>query len=106
MPQRHDKLYHVWNGQLETVTFLEEGLADETCTRPTYLVRDANGRKSRCSIDMHLLTAKAAWEQYLAEAQQSHAAQVRQLAESQVQLEYIANEIRKATDMIRRCDAP
>lgn len=63
--QRGDKLYSAFNGKLEVVTFLEEGLADPECTINAWLIRHANGQKARCSMDMYFRTEREAWEDYL-----------------------------------------
>lgn len=69
MPKRGDTLYKVWNGVLETVTFLEEGIDTEAgATAPTWLVREKGkespimGRRIRCTIGMYHTSAKAAWQ--------------------------------------------
>jgi hypothetical protein len=70
MPNRGDKLYKCWNGKLETVTFLEESIA-EGAYAPTWLVRERGqmsqfGRRIRCSIGSYFTTEKAAWKAELA----------------------------------------
>lgn len=68
MPKRGDTLYRIGQGQLEKVTFLEESLADPSCTQTTYLVREIGSlRRVRCSVTMYLDTEKKAWERYLIE---------------------------------------
>lgn len=105
MPQPGDKLYDVFNGKLHTVVFLEESIVP-TASVPTYEVRDADGRRRRCRCDQYATTPREAWERYLQDLQQSHGVQVSLLAQTQGQIEELADLILKATDMSRRCDAP
>jgi hypothetical protein len=65
MPQAGDKLYRVFNAKLETVTFLKENLA-EGASITTYLCRDKDDRRFRCSKDMYCVTKKEAWERDMA----------------------------------------
>lgn len=67
MPNRGDKLYKCWNGQLEVVTFVEESIAEGAFT-PTWVVREKGqvspimGRRIRCSIGSYFTTEKEAWK--------------------------------------------
>lgn len=66
MPNRGDKLYDVFNGELETVTFIEQSLAAPECTIETWLVRKHKNVLARCSIDAYKTNAELAWQEYLA----------------------------------------
>ncbi len=62
-----DKMYSAFNGELEVVRFVSEGLSDPSCTITTYLVRkDGMFQKSfRCSKDMYKTTEVEAWSECL-----------------------------------------
>lgn len=91
--QRGDKLYKCWNGTLETMTFLEEGLADPSCTVETYLLRRPDGRKVRCSKAMYLATPQAAYERYLDECREAVPTMRAYIAEQEQRLRECEAEI-------------
>jgi len=65
-PKIGDTVYHIWNGVLEKMTVLKHDLADGA-TIKTYIIRNEDGTKSRCSRDWFVLTELEAWENYCAE---------------------------------------
>jgi hypothetical protein len=76
MPNPGDKMYDCFNGELETVIFLEEGLAGPGCSVTTYLMRKTNYPQDdvhrglfRCDKAMYKTTAQEALEGYLKEAE-------------------------------------
>lgn len=98
MPIRGQKLYKVWNGDIEIVIFLESGLASRECTIATYLVKDwKTGRQSRVSTNMYQESERDAWELYLRECQDALPYAEKHLKEAQEQLEYTQNEIKRIT---------
>lgn len=70
MPVRGDKLYRIWNGELETPTFIEESIAFGASV-PTWVSRDKDGVLCRHSKEMYCLTPLDAWFRYLREAEKS-----------------------------------
>jgi hypothetical protein len=76
MPKPGDKMYNCFNGELETVIFLEESLAGRGCTVTTYLMsrtkigeHDRPDGLFRCDKAMYKTTAREALEEYLKEAE-------------------------------------
>lgn len=76
MPKAGDKMYDCFNGELETVIFLEEGLAGRGCTVTTYLMSRTNYPSDdphrglfRCDKKMYKTTAREALEEYLQQAE-------------------------------------
>jgi len=67
--KRNTKLYGIWDGRLEVVTFLEEGIAPGATT-PTYLCLAANGQRFRCSRDMFLSSELEALRLYLTQCRE------------------------------------
>jgi len=68
IPSRGDKIYKCFDGTLETAIFLEEGLADPSCSANTWLCQDTrmgSRRKFRCSTNMYVTTAQEAYEIFL-----------------------------------------
>lgn len=99
MPNRGDKLYKCWNGKLETVTFVEESIA-EGAYAPTWVVRAQVNRdettlpircRIRCSIDSYFTTEKAAWKAELA----SYKAGLKQQIKQRHELTAIIKETRQ-----------
>lgn len=104
MPNKFDKMYQVSGGDnpiLETVIFLEESLADPSCTVTTYLMRDSNGRKFRCSKDYYYETPKQAWEKHLKDCLEAYEPTYRQLEEAQKQLDWLNNETKRVAEIVR-----
>ncbi len=65
IPSKGDKVYKCFTGELETVTFLEESLADPSCTKPTWLCQYKDGRKFRCGIHSYYTTIEEAYERFI-----------------------------------------
>lgn len=104
--KRGDKLYNISNGQLETVTFIEEGFADPSCTRTTYLVKDANGRKARCSTGHFATTPKEAWERHLLDTKAGLEAQLKHIAENVVRAQITLQNIAAAETQLMGYQSP
>jgi hypothetical protein len=69
MPKSGDKFYRVGGDalkqemfRLETVTFVEESIAEGASVH-TYVMRGSDNRRFRCSIDMYQPTAWRAWQE-------------------------------------------
>lgn len=103
MPNKFDKMYQVSGGDnptLETVIFLEESLSDPSCTKTTYLMRDSNGRKFRCSKDYYYETPKQAWEKHLKDCREAYEPTYRQLEEAQKQLDWLNEETKRVAEIV------
>ena len=62
VPERNQRLYKCWGGELETVLFREQSVS-EGAYAETWLVFDPkNSRRIRCSIGSYFTTAEAAWK--------------------------------------------
>ncbi len=100
MPNRGDKLYHCWNGELETVTFLEESIA-EGAYDPTWVVRKCGqaslimGRRIRCSIGSYFTTEKKAWQAELVNCKAGLKQQIKQRHELTATIKETRQTIKK-----------
>jgi hypothetical protein len=119
MPNRGDKMYRIGQSSepcsvfcnphpvgndrcvLETVTFIEEGLSEPSCTVTTYLMRETNGRRFRCSKEMYVTTAKEAWQRHLESCQQSLPANVKAVDDAQKQLDWLNREISRVDHLLK-----
>jgi hypothetical protein len=62
IPQRNQRLYKCWNGELETVLFREQSIS-EGAYAETWLVFDPKEfRRIRCSIGSYFTTPHLAWK--------------------------------------------
>lgn len=103
--QRGDKLYSYWNGQLRTVTFLEESLAAPECGTPTYLCREPDGRRFRCSREMYCKTEAEALARYLDQCRESLTGTRKNLAAAQEAIAHIETEIAKTEARLKTLPA-
>lgn len=119
MPNRGDKMYrigqtdepcsefsnpHPMGGDravLEVATFIEESLSDPSCTVTTYLMRDSNGRRFRCSKEMYVISAKEAWQRHLQQCQESLPANIKIVEDAQKQLDWLKREISRVDDLLK-----
>lgn len=60
-------VYIVEDGVLIGARLLREGVADATCTRPSWLVSDPRAGKVRCAVDSYYRTEREAWSAYRSE---------------------------------------
>lgn len=80
VPERNQRLYKCWGGELETVLFREQSIA-EGAFAETWLVfrtKDSNrigGHRIRCSIGSYFTTPALAWKAELKSYQDSLKAQ-------------------------------
>lgn len=103
--QRGDKLYSYWNGQLRVVTFLEESLAAPECGTPTYLCREPDGRRFRCSREMYCKTEAEALARYLDQCRESLAGTRRTLEAAKLAILEIKVEIAKTEARLKSLPA-
>lgn len=99
-PTRGDKLYRYNGTQMETVTFLEQGLADASCSAPTWLVRD-DKVKSRCSIGFYARSESEAYERHLKELRESIPWLEEHIREARLALQNGLNEIEQTEKALK-----
>lgn len=103
MPTKDQLLYKCWNGELETAIFVEQSLADKSCTIETWVVRIKNAdnktlpfySRVRCSVDSYYLTEHEAWENEFKRYKEGIAAQRKHIKELQSSLRELI--VKKAT---------
>lgn len=99
MPNAGDKLYDCFTGSLRTVTFVSQGLA-EGASVPTYILREASGRKFRCAIDMFLPTEREAYQRYLDNCKQAIPGMRKQITELNESLAFFESEIVRLASLL------
>ena len=119
MPNQGDKLYLVWNGKLETVTFIRGEHAPQMENVPaeshvSYLLersdgdRGGGGRKGDprgrflCAPDMYVTTELEAWRRYHGQCKDSITVALKGLEEAEQHVEYVKAETHKAFMEIER----
>ena len=60
-PVRNQRLYKVWNGELETVLFREQSIADGAFAETWLVFNPKDSKRIRCSIGSYYTTQYDAW---------------------------------------------
>lgn len=102
MPTKYDKLYKVWNGKLEEVTFLEESVL-EGARLPTWLVRNSDHRKVRTSVGSYHTSKSDAWKEYLQGVQEALARDRKGLDETKERIKGWRVEIKQIREILKNC---
>ncbi len=96
MPTNGQKLFEVVGGKLKTVIFVEQSLADESCTMATWLVRKRVGFENklvRVSIGSYFENEDDAWKKYLDECEVGESYVIKEIEQSNKTLKAIQAEI-------------
>ena len=107
MPNKGDKLYVVWNGKLETVTFIRDEHAPQMENIPAeaglaYVCEYPKGRNPDerrrfvCSPDMYQTTELEAWTRYYGHCKDGITAALKGQEEAERHVEYVKAETHKA----------
>jgi len=111
MPNTGDKLHLVWNGGLETVTFLWEERNVPIPNLPaegglSYLCEQSDGKSGKrrflCAPDMYVTTELEAWRRYRGQCQDAITAALKGLEEAEKHVEYVKDQTHKANMEISR----
>ncbi len=95
-PHAGQPFYTYFNGELETVFFIKENIADGASV-PTYVFRDANNRTLRCAVDMYVPTKRIAMKRYLEECKSALSYQQKRIVEASEDLVKVTNEISRVS---------
>ena len=102
VPERNQRLYKCWNGELETVLFREQSIA-EGAFAETWLVFDPKGsRRIRCSIGSYFTTPYLAWKAELKSYQDGLKAQRQALKKAREEIKETKATIVRLKDMVAR----
>jgi len=104
--KRGDKLYRVFNGALETVTFVEERAVEMPfvtgACEYVFTCKKYGGAKFDCSMDMYEKTEMEAWTRYLRECDEAEPGCTKAIRDAEAALDYLSHEQAKALENIRR----
>jgi len=102
IPQRNQRLYKCWNGELETVLFREQSIS-EGAYAETWLVFDPKeSRRIRCSIGSYFTTPYLAWKAELKSYQDGLKAQRLALKKAREEIVTTKATIARLKDMVAR----
>jgi hypothetical protein len=113
LPKKGDKLYRVWNGNLETAVFISvqyNGEHKERMKYPSFCChkeglpnpKGGDGYVFICAPEMYETTELAAWKRYEKECCERETACANARDEANKQLDYVRYEEAKALENIRR----
>jgi hypothetical protein len=113
MPKKGDKLYRVWNGNLETAVFISvmyNGEHKDKMKYPSFCChksgqpapKGGDGYVFICSPEMYMRTELEAWMRYEKECCEAETSCGKAVEEAEKQLDYVRNEEAKALENIRR----
>jgi hypothetical protein len=95
-----DTLYHLWHGEIETATFLEESIV-ESASIPTWLCRGKDGRRFRCAVGMYSITEREAWARHLDECRAELSGIIRHRDECDKQIAEAVARIAEIEDKLK-----
>lgn len=70
-PQRNQRLYKCWNGELETVLFREQSIAEGAFSETWLVFNQKDSKRIRCIIGSYFTTPYLAWKAELKSYQDS-----------------------------------
>jgi hypothetical protein len=96
MLKEGDKLFHCWNGKLETVTYL----SSVTTGHYTYYVVIENGKRNNVDPRWYFATKKEAYQQYLKECENAVESLIKHRKEVEENLKFCREEIIRINELI------